>query len=591
VTRADGNPLFAEELSQSLLDSRKMTAAAQQIPSTLQDLLMARLDSLGPIKEVAQIGSVLGRAFPHSLLAAIANQAEDKLDAALLELIDSGLVFVESIQKDTIYTFKHALVQEAAYGLLLKSRRRELHLAAATALKEKFPDLAHQRPELVAHHLTEAGDTENAVEAWQNAGDYAIGRAAYAEAERHFSKALQVLKFMPESSERDHLELPLQLSIANAYKVTTGFGSDAQLIAYARAREISEQLGDSAQFLFILLGLWGASNSRSDLVTSRELSSELTRLAERDQNTMMMTWAYQTQAAEAFEQGNFADTLKQFERMCQYYKTEEQAWSPFDPKLVAYIHAALATYHAGFADKARTLIHGQYELAKDMYPGNVAMAYLGACSLYLIMHEPELLLENALPMIEIADKEDIPSYHGWGTIYRGAAYVYQGKFTEGISVLTEGISAYLATGTHSSLAQYLSVLAEGYAGAGEIEKALSIVEDAFGATGEELMHLPYLHRLRGEFLQLRGSDEDIQKAEEQYRMAIDYCQKFGSLTLELRAATRQAQLLQSKSKIVEAHALLAPLYAKFTEGFDTLYLRDAKTLLDELEIKNGEKFG
>jgi class 3 adenylate cyclase/tetratricopeptide (TPR) repeat protein len=589
ANRTDGNPLFAEELSQSMAEARAVAPAAQQIPSTLNDLLMARLDYLGPVKETAQIGAVLGRAFLYSLLASIAGQPQEELQNTLARLTESGLVFAEKIANETTYTFKHALVQEAAYGSLLKSRRRELHRSAARALNEKFPDVANQRPELVAHHLTEAAELEPAVEAWQKAGDFALARASYAEAERHLTRALKVLELMPDTPERAILELPIQMSLGNAIKVTKGFGAPEAMKIYTRAREISEQLGDSLQFQIILLGLWGAMNSQSQINASRELSNELTRLAERDQNSMMLTWAYETQAIQAYGEGRFADVPPYFEKLCRVYNTEEHTWSPADPKVTTYIHTSLALWQLGLADQARALIHEQAELVKGMVPGNICMGYLGACSLYLHMQEANLLMEHALAMKKMAADNNLPNFISWGSIYEGAASILQGNHQQGIEGLTRGVAEYLATGTHSSLGQYLGYLARGYAGMENMEKALETIEDAFGAAREELMLMPELHRVRGNLLAQRALDNDLEEAEKAYREAIAVSQKFGSLTQELRAVARLGRLLQSCGRGTEARALLAPLYARFTEGFDTSDLRNAKSLLDELTTQTEEK--
>ena len=585
VERTDGNPLFAEELSQTLADERKQTTAAQLIPSTLHDLLMARLDSLGATREIAQLGSVIGRSFSFSLLASIAGQPEEELKRSLMHLSDSGLVFGENTATDAIYTFKHALVQEAAYSSLLKSRRRELHGSVATAFIEKFPELAKQRPELVAYHLTEAGELEPAVDAWQRAGDFATARASFAEAERHFTKALTILDTMPDTPERAILELPLQVSLGNSVKVTKGFGTQEAVKAYSRAKEISEQLGDSLQFQIILLGLWGAMNSQSEINASRELANELTRLAERDRNSMMLTWGYNIQAIQAYAEGRFAEVPGYFEKMSRHYKTEEHTWSPSDPKATSYIHALLATWHLGQTDKARAMVHEQAEFVKDMYPGNIAMGHLGACSFYLHTQEADLLMENALVLKKIGAESDLPNFISWGLIYEGAASIFQGKSQQGIEILSRGVADYLATGTHSSLGQYLSILAKGYAGVGDIEKAISTIDDAFGAAREELMLLPDLHRIRGNLLAQRNSDSDQDKAEKSYREAIATSQKFGSLAYEVRAVTRLGRLLQSQGRGSEALAFLKPLYAKFTEGFDTTDLRNAKTLIDELSTR------
>lgn len=579
--RTDGNPLFAEELSQSMAGARSIADKASQIPSTLQDLLMARLDFLGPHKEIAQIGSVLGRAFPYSLLAAIAGQSEESLQDELEQLTASGLVFRDESSGDVIYTFKHALVQEAAYGSLLKSRRRELHRAVSAALNEKFPETAKQRPELVAHHLTEAGDAEKAVEAWQTAGDFAQARAALVEACQHYKKAISILQTLPDSPDRAQMELPLELSLGQIFTATKGFGSSEELQAYQRAREISLQLGESPQFFFILLGLWSTANSRSDMRASEEIQNELLRIAERDGVSMYLVWAYFTQALFAYEVGKFSEVGEWIEKIFQHYKTEEHSWSPFDPQVTVRNHAALALWHIGKIDQARKLLVETIEVARPLSPPNMAMAHLAACSLLIYLRDPQGIREHAEAMLEIARSEQLPSFIAWGTMYQGIAHALLAEYETGIAEIKRGLTEYLASGTHSSLGQYLSQLAEAHARAGQYDEALATIEDAFGAAPEEEMHFPELHRVRADIL-LQKPNADLQTVEQGYRDAIAASQKYQSLAQELRAVTRLGRLLQSCGRGSEARALLAPLYAKFTEGLDTLDLVEAKTLLNEL---------
>lgn len=581
VERTDGNPLFAEELSQTMAGARTMAAATQQIPSTLQDLLMARLDNLGSAREVAQLGSVIGRAFSYSLLASIAGQSEDDLQKSLIRLSESGLVFGEKSSTDILYTFKHALVQEAAYGSLLKSRRRDLHRSVAKALNEKFSDLTKQRPELLAHHLTQAGDIEPAVEAWQSAGEYATRRAALVEALQHYKKALELVNALPESDERDHLELPIQLSLGQIFSATKGFGSAEEMDTFSRAREICEKLGDSVQFLIIMLGMWGSINSRSEIKASQEIAKEFLRLAEKQGGSMMLTWAHEAQAIEAYIQGDFVAVGKHFELLKSHYNLEEQTWLPFDPLVTTSIHAALALRHLGFADQARETLRQQYGHAQTISPANVAMAHLGACSLYMNLQEPDIMLENADAMTKIGAKEQLPSYLAWGSLHRGVAWIQQGRYEQGISQLTSAVGEYLAAGTHSSLGEYLATLAEGYLGAGNYELALTTINNAFGATPEETAHLPKLHRIHADIL-WKQPNPDLGLVERTYRQSIEVSRQFGSLTEELITVTHLGQLLQSCGRGPEAQALLAPLYAKFTEGFDTPALQQAKKLLDEL---------
>lgn len=580
--RTDGNPLFAEELSQSMAGARSIADKASQIPSTLQDLLMARLDFLGPHKEIAQIGSVLGRAFPYSLLSAIAGQSEEPLQNELEQLIASGLVFRDESSGDVIYTFKHALVQEAAYGSLLKSRRRELHRAVSIALNEKFPDVAKQRPELVAHHLTEAGDTEKAIEAWQTAGDFAHARAALAEAHHHFNKAISLLQTLPDTPERAQLELPLVLSMGNIYAMIKGLGSAEVVQSYQRAREIATQLGDSPQFFFILIGLWSTVNTHSDMKASQELVDELLRIAERDSIPMYLTWAYFAKALTDYELGHFSEVGESIEKMLKNYKAEEHTWAPFDPKVTSLNHAALALWHTGRIDQARKTLVENLESARALNsPPNMAMAHLAGCSLFIYLRDPQALLEHAEAMLAAATENQLPSFLAWGTMYRGIAHASLQNVDEGIAEINKGLADYLASGTHSSLGQYLSQLAEAHARAGNLEKAHQTIEDAFGAAPEEEMHFPELHRVRAD-IRLLQPNPDLGMAEQGYRDAIAASQKYQSLTQEVRAVTRLGRLLQSCGRAPEARTLLAPLYAKFHEGLDTLDLVEAKKMLDEL---------
>jgi tetratricopeptide (TPR) repeat protein len=499
----------------------------------------------------------------------------------MVRLVESGLVIEKNVASDAIYTFKHALVQEAAYGSLLKSRRRELHRAAATTLNENFPEVAQVRPELVAQHLTQAGDTEPAVEAWQAAGERAAKRAALTEAMRHFNKALDLLYTLPESDERDHMELPIQLTLGDVTSALKGFGSQEKHKIFARARQICEKLGSSTQFLIVMLGLWGTANSRSEIIASREISNEFLRLAEKDGSSMMLAWAHESQAIEAYAQGSFATVGKHFALMQKYYKKDEQTWAPFDPFVLNCIHASLSLWHLGFADQARELIRKQYAHAQDLSPTNLAMAHLGACSLYINVCEPETVLKNADAMSKIGAEQQLPAYQAWAKLYRGIAWIQQGEYEKGVAALTTAVGEYLATGTHSALGEYLGYLAEGYAGMGDVEKASSVIKDAFGATPEEKMNLPKLHCTHADIL-WKQPNANLKLVEATYRQAIEVSRQIASPAWELQVVTRLGRLLQSCGRGTEALALITPLYAKFTEGFDTKTLQDAKELMQEL---------
>ncbi|MDX1378563.1 MAG: adenylate/guanylate cyclase domain-containing protein, partial [Anaerolineales bacterium] len=468
VNRADGNPLFAEELSQAMEETQATASAIQQIPSTLHDILMARLDNLGPARDLVQLGSVIGREFTHSLLASIAGLMEDKIQDRLSQLISSGLVFADENGSETNYTFKHALVQEAAYGSLLKSRRRELHRAVATSLKENFSELAKARPELIAHHLGEAGDAEPAIDAWQVAGEYAVARAAYAEANRHYNKALEILITLPESPDRAQMELPLQIALGTIMEATKGFGSQESAQAFTRAREISGQLGDSPQFFFILLGLWSTANSRSEIKASTEISEEMVKIAEKDKLPLVEVWACMTRCMDMYALGRFEDAKVYIDRQRKYYDKDEQSWAPFDPLVTTMGHETYTLWHLGYIDQAIETTRKQLELAKDLQPANIAMARMSTCNLSMYLEDANELTSAADDMLKIGDELQLPSIRAWGTMYKGIALILQKNNSEGIDMLTKGIGEYLASGTHSSLGWYLSRVAIGHAQAGDI---------------------------------------------------------------------------------------------------------------------------
>jgi class 3 adenylate cyclase/tetratricopeptide (TPR) repeat protein len=576
--RADGIPLFAEELSYAAAVTQT-TSRMHHIPATLQDLLMTRLDHLGPAKEIAQIGSVVGREFSKSLLSSVSGKPELEIDEVLAHLVASGLFLEKTSSADTVFTFKHALVQEVAYGSLLKSYRRQLHASVAKALNENFSEISRQRPELVAHHLTEAGKAEQAIEAWQNAGEFATSRAALMEANQHYTKALDILNSLPDTPDRAQLELPLQISLGQINSAIKGFGSTEEDQAFSRARQIAEQLDDSPQFFFILLGLWSTKNSRSEITASRKLADEMLRIADRDGVPLLQVWANFTIALEAYAVGNFADVGEYVERVQAFYREDDHTWAPFDPYVTVLGHASYALWQLGFVEQALEKTRFQLELAKKISPANVAMARMTVCNLAMYLEDADALMGAAQDMLDIGEEQQLPSFLAWGTMYKGIALILGESYAEGISLLTKGIGDYLETGTHSSLGWYLSRLAIGFARSGKVDLALKTIADAFGAAPDETMHLPELYRLRGDFLLQNGDPDDLEAIEQDYRQALAISKQFKALAQELRAATRLANLMHSQGRVQEAHALLAPVYDRFSEGFETKDLAAARNLL------------
>src|SRR5262249_36999846 len=282
VSRTDGVPLFVEELTKAVLEAEGSgVSPGRTIPATLQDSLMARLDRLGPAKEVAQVAAVIGREFSYALLEVVSSLADADLQASLHRLVDAELLYARGVPPDAHYVFKHALVQDAAYGSLLKSRRRELHRRVAEVLLARFPEIADGQPELVAHHHTEAGDFEPAVAAWRRAAKQAFTRSALQEAEAHYTSALTALARLPESVDRDQRELLLQIALIGVLLMTKGFAAPETAAAPARTPDLAARHGDPAHLLMVLMGHWAVTLTGGHLPAAQALADQVLASAER----------------------------------------------------------------------------------------------------------------------------------------------------------------------------------------------------------------------------------------------------------------------------------------------------------------------
>src|SRR5881409_1748766 len=353
VTRTDGNPLYVEELTKAVLEADAGGAiSARPIPATLQDSLMARLDRLGGAKEVAQVGAVIGREFSYALLHAVLRLPDVELQAALARLADAELLYPRGLLPEATYVFKHALVQDTAYASLLKSRRRELHGAIARVLAERFHDTAETQPELLAVHYTEAGEGEPAVAAWQRAAEHAVARSAFVEAAGYYTKGLEVLGTLPDTPARAQQELLLQVALGRVLLATKGYGSPEAAQAFARARALGEQLGDTAQLLHVLLGLWTSNIARGELQAVQVLSDEILRLAESNGGPAALVWGHLAAGMTRYFRGELVAAREHLTCAIASYD-EEHHPLPGDPGVMALSIAACVEWLLGFGDAAR----------------------------------------------------------------------------------------------------------------------------------------------------------------------------------------------------------------------------------------------
>jgi class 3 adenylate cyclase/predicted ATPase len=600
VSRTDGIPLFVEELTKTVLESDLLADAGDHyelsgplpplaIPTTLHDSLMARLDRLAPVKEIAQIGSVLGREFSHDLLAAVSPLSETDLSSALDQLVASELVFRRGIPPEAIYVFKHALVQDAAYQSLLKSKRQQLHARIATILEERFPDTGEAAPEVLARHLTEAGLADRAISYWRRAGELAAARSANVEATAHLSKGLELIGTPSDFSEHRDEELALQLAIGGTLIATKGHPAPEVGRTYSRAWALCDQLGRSAELFPVLRGLWNFHLVRCELQRARDLAERLVTLAEEQGTPIHRALARRARGATLFYLGHFGDAAA---AVSEGIAIDDAIADWGDPAhlllyteragVVCRLYSAWALWYLGFPDRALQEVEAGIALAQRLdHVHSLAFALNWAALLHDLRREFAMSRRRAEAAIEIGTEYGLSQWLAQAVICRGFALVGLGESADGIAQLETGRAAWNGTGARVLDSQWLGLIAEAHVRAGQVDDALAALDRAgeiVGATGER-HYQAELHRLRGAVLAQSGDDGE---AASWFHRALDTARSQQAKSLELRAATSLARLWRDQGKRAEAHDLLAPVYGWFTESFDTADLKDAKALLHEL---------
>jgi class 3 adenylate cyclase/predicted negative regulator of RcsB-dependent stress response/DNA polymerase III delta prime subunit len=586
VAHTDGVPLFVEELTKAVLESagQEDRRAARSVPTTLHASLMARLDRLGPAaKEVAQIGAVLGREFAYELIEPVAQRDERELQIALSQLNDAGLLFCRGTAPNSSYLFKHALVQDTAYSTLLRGRRQELHARVAAVLQQNFADLVERQPELLAHHLTAAGETERAIDQWLKAGQYATARLAHLEAIRHFDRGLAAMAALAEGPARDGQELELQLARGLALFTAEGFGAAEALQAYTRARELAERRGDARQQFMAVYGLWQSANGAGNILECRSSSNRLQHLTADNADDELRLQAHHSAWATCLFSGEPAAAREHCEEGSRLYDPERHRlhrhlYGGHDPGACARYMGAQVYWVLGYPDKGSA--GGSEALAlseRIAHPFSFALALQYVSMLHLDRGEPELALQR-IDEVETLAAEQRLGFVLEPQLLRGAALMAQGAFEEAVACLREG----LARRTAARLRCYgMARLADALTRQGEHGAALAAATDGL-STVESTGHRQWeaeLHRLKGIALSGLNRLVDGQNALEE---AMRIARRQQAKSYELRAATSLARQWGEQGRRAEASGLLAPIYGWFTEGFNTADLKVAKALLDDL---------
>src|SRR5262245_10839541 len=599
VAKTDGVPLFVEELTKMVLESGllreqddcyEMTGPLPPlaIPTTLQDSLMARLDRLATVKDVAQIGAALGRSFSYELLQAVAPLDEGTLNQALARLVDAELLYRRGVSPNATYIFKHALIQETAYGSMLKSRRQQLHQRIARTLVETFPEIAEIQPELAAHHYTEAGVAAEGVKYWWRAGQRAVERSANVEALAHLNRGLEVLKTLPETPERAQRELMLQAALGVSLIVTKGWAAPEVEQAHARARELCQQMGETPNLFWVLRGLWAFYLVRGVLRTARELMEQLLNLAQRARDTALLVEAHWAVGDTLLWLGELAPARLHLEQAVALYDPQRDRSHAFlhgyDPGVASLCFLARVLWHLGYPDQAVRYSDQAITLARDLcHPYSLSWALSWGAALHQLRCEVPAVRERAEAALTVATEQVFAFWVAHGMVLRGWALAQQGQKSEGIVHLRQGLAAYRATGAEIERSHWNGLLAEACGNLGQPEEGLRVLAEALAEierNGVRYYEAELLRR-RGELL-LQHDVAGEQDAETCFRQAIALASRQQAKSLELRATVSLCRLLQRKGKREDARRLLAEVYGWFTEGFDTADLRDAKAMLDEL---------
>jgi class 3 adenylate cyclase/tetratricopeptide (TPR) repeat protein len=582
IERTGGVPLFVEELTRAVLEGGKLTERA--IPITLHDSLMARLDRLGRAKEVAQIGAVIGAEFSYDLLLAVHSVPEADLQMDLRRLTDAELLYVRGLAPDATYQFKHALIRDAAYEAMLKTRRKELHLAVARVTDERFPTIKETHPEVLARHWTEAGETEPAISAWQKAGERAVERRAYREAEQHYRSALAALLTRTESPERDARESILQLGLGDVLAATMGWAALDTTAAYTRARTLSARAG-FGESLEVVFGLWTAAISRCELSMALPLADQLLEIARKTGRARDLVHSHFAQALTHASVGNLIKGRQQYSEAIKQYRENDFLAVPIDYGIQAYVLGAIAEWLVGYPNQALRYIEAARLLGRRLdKPFAVAFACgFGAltdvlCGDFAHAHTASQEAEK------LGTDLGFPFFHAASKIVSAWARAHSGENSGVVDSMRAGLAELETAHFFWGRGLFLSLLAEAQALGEAVDEALKTIEEALEVNPQELWCRPLTLTLRGE-LRLRDAANGgplIESAERDFRDVIDLARKMSARSPELRATTSLARLLRDTGRRDEANSILAKIYNWFTEGFDTADLKNAKALLDEL---------
>jgi class 3 adenylate cyclase/predicted ATPase len=599
VDRADGVPLFVEELTKSVLESGLLREEGDRyvldgalppfaIPTSLHDSLMARLDRLASVRHVAQIGAAIGREFSYALLRPVSRLPADELEAALGRLVASGLVFERGTPPDAVYRFKHALVQDAAHGSLLRRSRQQLHARIAETLLVESPELIDSQPELLAQHYEEAGFVEKSIACWGKAGRRSAARSAMAEAVAQFHKAIDQVELLPDSPKRQLMELELYSSLGAVLFAVKGWAASETGHAYAHARVLWDQLGSPPEFLHILLGQSLHYVIRGELALAQRLDEDLTRLGRERGDSAMLVLGHLSSGRSMMFAGRFESARWHMEAGLALYDPVAHRSLVNHAATYPHVHSlselAIVLFCLGFPDQALARRNAAVAEAQRLaHPPSLSISLALGALLLSLVGDHAAADEPIDQLLAVTTEQKFPYWGAMGTVYFGWMNVMNGKVAEGISLLRSGATAYRSTGAEAWTPYHFNLLSMACERAGRFEESLTLVEDALEITEKTGARwlAAELYRHKGQRLLRQGH---TRTAEGFFRKALSIAKEQQAKIWALRAAVSLAQIHQDQGRAAEARDLLTPIYGSFTEGFATPDLTRAKALIDELAI-------
>jgi class 3 adenylate cyclase/tetratricopeptide (TPR) repeat protein len=585
IAKADGVPLFIEELTSSIASSEQTAQpAALRVPETLHDALMERLDRVAPGPRVAQIAATIGREFPYDLLSAASRIDDDDLSSALSQLEEADIIHRVGISPLVRYQFKHVLLRDAIYHSLLRSKRRQFHEEIAAALASQFPAIVENQPELLAHHYSEAGNNELAIQCWYKAGHRALTNSANVEAIAHFRKALELMNTLADTPERRREEIKIQLALGIPLIAVAGYAAEETRQAFERARSLCLGLQNPPEYFQALYGLWGHSWMGGKNDQALALANEFVSRSRASDDITLSMMAHRIMGSTLLTVGEFKSSREHFEKTIALSKASSQGaiFSQYmvEPQVASLLLAAWDLWFLGYPDQALCHVSEALSLARDLrQPYSIAFAHYMTSVVRIFRGEPEHALVSADESLEMSREQRFSLYVLLSTISRGRALGELGRLREARAEIELGLEQARTRGVGFMLPMMRGWLAEVYSQSGEDETALSMIEQTLSEISDVTGRawVAELRRQQGEII-LSHDPTKLSQAEFCFKAAIEIASRQSSRSLQVRAATSLAKLWQSQGRLEEARDLIGPIFAWFTEGSDTKDLKRARDI-------------